>query len=235
MGLIRKALSVSTLGGVKYTSRREAETKSHLANARLVQAQTRRDAADAGAARWEPIAEAIEAGEATWEDLPPGPEDGHASEVHHPVPGCHAPPGSHPRAAPGHRERRPQWLEARATSRRSATTRPGWPTSAAHRHQIPRCGHGTASSTRRRHPSPRGTGRRSRSLLILGSSTTREPGPGPGKSGLMPSASSATRARARTLTTCSASTTPGNSEPNRRGTARVQGAPDGYTHAIGRT
>lgn len=70
MGLMRKALSVSTLGGVKYTSRREAETKSHLANARLVQAQARREAHDAEAARWEPIAEAIEAGEASWEDLP---------------------------------------------------------------------------------------------------------------------------------------------------------------------
>jgi hypothetical protein len=39
MGLIRKALSVSTLGGVKYTSRREAETKERLANARLAKAQ----------------------------------------------------------------------------------------------------------------------------------------------------------------------------------------------------
>jgi hypothetical protein len=70
MGLIRKALSVSTLGGVKYTSRREAETKSHLANAQLIQAQARREAADAEAAKWEPIAQAIEAGEACWNDLP---------------------------------------------------------------------------------------------------------------------------------------------------------------------
>jgi hypothetical protein len=70
MGLIRKVLAVSTLGGVKYTSRREAETKSHLANARLVQQQARREAADAEAARWEPIAEAIEAGELCWNDLP---------------------------------------------------------------------------------------------------------------------------------------------------------------------
>jgi hypothetical protein len=69
MGLIRKALAVSTLGSVKYTSRREAETKSHLANARLVQAQARREADDAEAAKWGPI-EAIGAGKATWEDLP---------------------------------------------------------------------------------------------------------------------------------------------------------------------
>lgn len=39
MGLIRKAASVSTLGGVKYTSRREAETKERIANARLANAQ----------------------------------------------------------------------------------------------------------------------------------------------------------------------------------------------------
>ena len=35
MGLIRKTASLSTLGGVKYTSRREAETKERIANARL--------------------------------------------------------------------------------------------------------------------------------------------------------------------------------------------------------
>jgi hypothetical protein len=39
MGLIRKAASVSTLGGVKFTSRREAETKERLANARLAKAE----------------------------------------------------------------------------------------------------------------------------------------------------------------------------------------------------
>jgi hypothetical protein len=75
VGLIRKALAVSTLGGVKYTSRREAETKLHLANAQLVQAQARREAADAEAAdaeaaKWEPIVQAVEAGEAIWNDLP---------------------------------------------------------------------------------------------------------------------------------------------------------------------
>jgi hypothetical protein len=35
MGLIRKIASASTLGAVKYTSRREAETKERLANAKL--------------------------------------------------------------------------------------------------------------------------------------------------------------------------------------------------------
>jgi hypothetical protein len=70
VGLIRKALAVSTLGGVKFTSRREAETKLHLANARLLQAQARLEAADELAAKWEPIVQAIEAGEAWWNDLP---------------------------------------------------------------------------------------------------------------------------------------------------------------------
>jgi len=70
MGLIRKVLAVSTLGGVKYTSRREAETNAYIANAKLLQQQARREEADAEAAKWEPIVQAIEAGEATWEDLP---------------------------------------------------------------------------------------------------------------------------------------------------------------------
>ena len=39
MGLFRKAVSVSTLGGVKYTSKREAETKRALAEAKLLKAQ----------------------------------------------------------------------------------------------------------------------------------------------------------------------------------------------------
>lgn len=46
MGIIRKIASASTLGGVKYTSRREAETKERLANAKLIRAQ----AAQAGGA-----------------------------------------------------------------------------------------------------------------------------------------------------------------------------------------
>jgi len=70
MELIRKALSVSTAGGVKYTSRREAETKAHIANARLANAQAKQLAGDPVAEKWEPIVAAIEAGEASWDDLP---------------------------------------------------------------------------------------------------------------------------------------------------------------------
>lgn len=40
MGLIRKMMSVSTAGGVKYTSKREAQTKQAIAEARLLKAQT---------------------------------------------------------------------------------------------------------------------------------------------------------------------------------------------------
>jgi hypothetical protein len=39
VGLIRKTLAVSTLGAVKYTSRREAQTKAAIAEARLANAQ----------------------------------------------------------------------------------------------------------------------------------------------------------------------------------------------------
>lgn len=39
MGLIRKMASVSTLGAVKYTSRREAETKLALEQAKAVRAE----------------------------------------------------------------------------------------------------------------------------------------------------------------------------------------------------
>lgn len=41
MGLFRKAASISTLGGVKYTSKREAETKRAIAEAKLLKAQRR--------------------------------------------------------------------------------------------------------------------------------------------------------------------------------------------------
>jgi hypothetical protein len=41
MGLIRKMASASTLGGVKYTSRREAQTKAALEQARLAKAERR--------------------------------------------------------------------------------------------------------------------------------------------------------------------------------------------------
>jgi hypothetical protein len=41
MGLIRKTASLSTLGAVKYTSRREAQTKAALEDARMTRAQRR--------------------------------------------------------------------------------------------------------------------------------------------------------------------------------------------------
>jgi hypothetical protein len=41
MGIIRKSLAVSTLGGVKYTSKREATTKNASAQARLAKAETK--------------------------------------------------------------------------------------------------------------------------------------------------------------------------------------------------
>jgi hypothetical protein len=72
MGLLRKMTSLSTLGGVKYTSRREAETKERLAAAKLSKAQARQAAAgvpDPAAAKWEPVVASIEAGEASWDDL----------------------------------------------------------------------------------------------------------------------------------------------------------------------
>lgn len=83
MGLIRKAASLSTLGGVKYTSKREAQTKAAAAQGKLARAETklarnqgraataaqqqaRREASDA---KWQPVLAAIEAGEASWDDL----------------------------------------------------------------------------------------------------------------------------------------------------------------------
>jgi hypothetical protein len=41
VGLIRKAASVSTLGAVKYTSKREAQTKQAIAGARLANEQAK--------------------------------------------------------------------------------------------------------------------------------------------------------------------------------------------------
>jgi hypothetical protein len=41
VGLIRKLTAVSTLGAVKYTSRREAQTKRALAEAKLAKARQR--------------------------------------------------------------------------------------------------------------------------------------------------------------------------------------------------
>lgn len=69
MGLIRKVTSASTLGAVKYTSRREAETKERLANARVANAQARQAAGNPVAEKWEPVVAAIEAGQASWDDL----------------------------------------------------------------------------------------------------------------------------------------------------------------------
>jgi hypothetical protein len=72
MGLIRKAASASTLGGVKYTSRREAETKERIANARLANAQAKQvkqGAASETADKWQQIVDSIAAGEASWDDL----------------------------------------------------------------------------------------------------------------------------------------------------------------------
>ena len=83
MGLMRKMTSVSTGGAVKFTSKREAQTKNASAQARLAKAETKAlkgqaqaDAAeqrqarvDATGTRWQPILDAIEAGEASWDDL----------------------------------------------------------------------------------------------------------------------------------------------------------------------
>jgi hypothetical protein len=78
MGLIRKAASLSTLGGVKYTSRREAQTKAAAAQAReadeaakLLRAQRKAQPAPVTAAteKWDEVLASIEAGEASWDDL----------------------------------------------------------------------------------------------------------------------------------------------------------------------
>jgi hypothetical protein len=68
MGLIRKMTSVSTLGGVKYTSKREAQTKMALEEAKLLKAQRKAQPA-AGSRQWDQVLAAIEAGEASWDDL----------------------------------------------------------------------------------------------------------------------------------------------------------------------
>lgn len=72
MGLIRKMASASTLGGIKYTSRREAETKERLASAKLAKAelkQVKNNSKEASNEQWEDILEAIRSGDASWEDL----------------------------------------------------------------------------------------------------------------------------------------------------------------------
>ena len=75
MGLMRKAASLSTLGGVKYTSKREAQTKAAVAQARaadeeakLLKAQ-RKAQPTAASQQWDQVVAAIEAGEASWDDL----------------------------------------------------------------------------------------------------------------------------------------------------------------------
>ena len=65
MGLIRKAASMSTLGGVKYTSRREAQTKEAIANARLARTQNEELAANAKLAK----AQAAAAQNAQWDEI----------------------------------------------------------------------------------------------------------------------------------------------------------------------
>ena len=84
MGLMRKMTSVSTGGAVKFTSKREAQTKNASAQARLAKAETkalkgqaqaasaadqRHARVDATGTRWQPVVAAIEAGEASWDDL----------------------------------------------------------------------------------------------------------------------------------------------------------------------
>jgi hypothetical protein len=66
MGMIRKAASLSSLGAVKYTSKREAQTKEAIANARLANAQA---AAAAGPNQWDEILAAFQSGDAVWDDL----------------------------------------------------------------------------------------------------------------------------------------------------------------------
>jgi hypothetical protein len=72
MGLIRKTASLSTLGAVKYTSRREAQTKVALEEARQLRAQNKLEAnrqKQEANRQWDEILAAFEAGEATWDDL----------------------------------------------------------------------------------------------------------------------------------------------------------------------
>ena len=71
MGLIRKAASLSTLGGVKYTSKREAQTKVALEEAKLLKAQREAQPPQPTAAseKWDQVLAAIEAREASWDDL----------------------------------------------------------------------------------------------------------------------------------------------------------------------
>ena len=72
MGLIRKTASLSTLGAVKYTSRREAQTKVALEEARQLRAQNKLEAnrqKQEANRQWDEILAAFEAGEVIWDDL----------------------------------------------------------------------------------------------------------------------------------------------------------------------
>jgi len=72
MGLIRKTASLSTLGAVKYTSRREAQTKVALEEARQLRAQNKLEAnrqKQEANRQWDEILAAFEAGEMTPDDL----------------------------------------------------------------------------------------------------------------------------------------------------------------------
>ena len=69
MGLLRKTASVSTLGGVKYSSRREAQTKAAHAQARAADAEARllrEQAKTAKAERKNTAGQAAPASDAPW-------------------------------------------------------------------------------------------------------------------------------------------------------------------------
>jgi hypothetical protein len=73
MGVIRKAASISTLGGVKYTSRREAQTKAALAQAKVAKEEAKRLRSENGTgpnAKWDAILDSIRNGEIMWADVP---------------------------------------------------------------------------------------------------------------------------------------------------------------------
>jgi hypothetical protein len=78
MGIMRKLTSASTLGAVKYTSRREAQTKAAAAQgraadqeAKLLKAQRKATpkAQPAASQQWDEVLAAITAGEASYADL----------------------------------------------------------------------------------------------------------------------------------------------------------------------
>jgi hypothetical protein len=78
MGIMRKLASASTLGAVKYTSRREALTKAAAAQgraadqeAKLLKAQRKATptAQLAASHQWDQVLASIQAGEASWDDL----------------------------------------------------------------------------------------------------------------------------------------------------------------------